>query len=157
MPYVWGAAEVSDKKPQANIWQGQFPCQNDRADGFQTTAPVGSYPANPYGLFDMAGNVWEWCDDWYRADTYRQRSADIVKNPVGPESSDHPHEPRKVKRGGSFLCHRNYCSAYRPSARSSTSADTGLSHSGFRTVMTVEMWRKKLENGASTDNTNPNR
>ena len=143
-PYVWGDQPASDKQPQSNIWQGQFPNKNDVTDGYETTAPVGSFSPNPYGLYDMAGNVWEWCHDWYRDDAYQGLAQSISKNPQGPSASDHPFEPRKVKRGGSFLCHRDYCSSYRPSARQSTSLDTGLSHSGFRAVMTADAWRKKL-------------
>ena len=145
-PYVWGLEDASDFEPQSNIWQGNFPNQNDQIDGFATTSPVGTFPANDFGIHDMAGNVWEWCSDWYRADTYAERaSKGVASNPQGPDQTDHPYEPRRVKRGGSFLCHRAYCSSYRPSARSSTSVDTGMSHSGFRTVMSEAMWKKKLE------------
>lgn len=141
-PYVWG-----DDPPgiggrwQANIWQGNFPYQNRAEDGYERTAPVKSYPANGYGLFDMAGNVWEWCSDFYRADVYALRPASqrVVVNPTGPESSfdpRHPFAPARVQRGGSFLCCDSYCSRYRPSARHRCSPDTGMSHVGFRCVRT---------------------
>lgn len=133
-PYVWGAKQATDWKQAANIWQGKFPMQNSEEDGFRATAPVASFPPNGYGLFDMAGNVWEWCADWYRPDTYR--TSDKL-NPKGPESSDDPQEPgmpKRVIRGGSYLCSDVYCSGYRPSARMKSSPDTGLSHTGFRCV-----------------------
>ncbi len=153
-PYVWGDEKPSDVEPQANIWQGQFPYRNTARDGFMRTAPVKSFKPNPYGLFDMAGNVWEWCSDWFRQDTYSLRANTDVINPIGPERTDHPLEPRRVQRGGSFLCHRDYCSSYRPSARMSSSADSGLSHLGFRCVMTQEMWENKLRRGDTSDSVN---
>ena len=118
----------------ANIWQGEFPNRNSSSDGFRITAPVASYAPNGYGLYDTAGNVWEWCADWYRPDYYLQSPK---KNPVGPDSSFDPNEPhaaKKVQRGGSFLCTDSYCRGYRPSARGKGSIDTGLSHLGFRAV-----------------------
>ncbi|HEX8914549.1 MAG TPA: formylglycine-generating enzyme family protein, partial [Humisphaera sp.] len=143
-PFVWGDAPPDDKKPQANMWQGKFPYQNTKADGFETTAPVGSFAPNGYGLYDMAGNVWEWTSDWYRPDAY---VADSVKgtvvNPTGPETSYDPTEPnapKRVIRGGSFLCSDQYCSSYRPSARMRTSPDSGTNHQGFRCVMTRAQW-----------------
>lgn len=140
--YVWGDEKVSDEKPQANIWQGQFPFRNAATDGFAGTSPVRSFPPNGYGLYDMAGNVWEWCSDWYRADYYISLRDKVSVNPAGPVSSDHPSEPRRVHRGGSFLCHRDYCSSYRPSARMSNSVDTGTSHTGFRCVMSLSQWKE---------------
>jgi formylglycine-generating enzyme len=125
---------VSSNKWAANIWQGEFPALNSTADGFRATAPVATYPPNGYGLYDMAGNVWEWCADWYRPDYYTQSPG---KNPVGPETSFDPNEPqtpKKVQRGGSFLCADVYCRGYRPSARGKGAPDTGLSHVGFRCV-----------------------
>ena len=121
-------------KWRANIWQGEFPVVNSSADGFRVTAPVASYPPNGYGLYDMAGNVWEWCADWYRPDYYAQGAK---KNPVGPDTSFDPNEPqtaKRVQRGGSFLCSDVYCRGYRPSARGKGAPDTGLSHLGFRCV-----------------------
>jgi formylglycine-generating enzyme required for sulfatase activity len=139
-PYVWGSERPSDTRVHANIWQGEFPHQNSVKDGFARTAPVKSFLPNGYGLHDMAGNVWEWCADWYQRDLYRDRSGrGLVVNPVGPERSDDPTRPfmpMRVQRGGSFLCSDSYCSRYRPSARHGCSPDTGMSHVGFRCVMT---------------------
>jgi formylglycine-generating enzyme required for sulfatase activity len=136
-PYVWGAEKHPGNKEMANIWQGEFPTTNTRADGFQGTAPVGSFPANSFGLFDMAGNVWEWCADWYRPDYYKESPA---LNPKGPETGydpDEPQIPKRVIRGGSYLCSDSYCSGYRPSARMRAAPDTGMSHTGFRCVKDV--------------------
>ena len=143
--YPWGDADVSDTTPSCNIWQGSFPSLNTTADGAERTAPVGSYPPNNYGLHDMAGNVWEWCSDRFRADAYLQRAADneqgetLIVDPEGPADSWDPNDavPASVKRvirGGSFLCHRDYCESYRNSARRGEAPDTGMSHIGFRCV-----------------------
>ena len=132
--YVWGNEQTPGGKWQANIWQGHFPNENTGADGFKGTAPVASFPPNGYGLYDTAGNVWEWCADWYRPDYYARSPA---KNPPGPEDSVDPDEPgvkKRVQRGGSYLCSDVYCSGYRPSARMKCTPDTGLSHTGFRCV-----------------------
>ncbi len=154
-PYIWGADPVSDKQPQANIWQGQFPYRNTLADGYETTAPVRSFPPNGFGLYDMGGNVWEWCSDWYRKDYYASLVDVQSVDPPGPPSTDHPLEPRRSKRGGSFLCHRDYCSSYRPSARMSTSTDSGNCHAGFRAVMTAEQWREKLARQSAGEPSTP--
>jgi formylglycine-generating enzyme len=136
--YVWGDQPFSEEQPQANIWQGAFPHNNTRKDGFVRTAPVKTYAPNGYGLYDMPGNVWEWCADWFRPDTYQQRAGQAVaENPSGPDKSlnlSDPYSPSRVTRGGAFLCHDSYCSAYRPSARRGTAVDTGMSHVGFRCV-----------------------
>lgn len=133
-PWTWGNEENPGGKWYANIWQGEFPSKDKKTDGFSGTAPVGSFPANGWGLQDMAGNVWEWCADWYRPDAY-SLTANRVKNPKGPADSFDPSEPgikKRVMRGGSWLCSDLYCAGYRPGARMKTSPDTGLNHTGFR-------------------------
>jgi len=139
-PYVWGAERPGESRARANIWQGEFPRRNTLEDGFASTAPVRSFPPNGYGLYDMAGNVWEWCADWYQRDLYRRRSGHgPVVEPAGPERSGDPARPfmpLRVQRGGSFLCNDSYCSRYRPSARHGCSPDTGMSHVGFRCAAT---------------------
>lgn len=135
--FVWGDEEFSDAHPEANIWIGRFPYENIKSEGIGTT-PVKKYPPNGYGLYDMAGNVWEWTADWYHPATYAERAqSKITNNPKGPVHSLDPSEPyaeKKVQRGGSFLCHRTYCTGYRVAARGKTAPDTGLSHCGFRCV-----------------------
>ncbi len=137
-PYAWGDEPFSEEKPQANIWTGDFPYRNTAKDGFERTAPVKSFAPNRYGLYDMAGNVWEWCSDWYDRDLYRTRAGKgVTDNPKGPtESRDpsRPFMPQRVQKGGSFLCNDSYCSRYRPSARHGCTPDTGMSHVGFRCV-----------------------
>jgi formylglycine-generating enzyme required for sulfatase activity len=133
-PYVWGREKFPENRRMANIWDGEFPVKNTGADGWKETAPVGSFPPNGYGLSDMAGNVWEWCADWY-SDDYYSHSPEL--NPQGPNEAHDPDEPalpKRVIRGGSYLCSDTYCRGYRPSARMKASADTGLSHTGFRCV-----------------------
>jgi formylglycine-generating enzyme required for sulfatase activity len=136
-PFTWGNEPVEKGQPKANIWQGHFPDRNTATDGFARVAPVKSFAANAYGLYDIAGNVWEWCADWYRSDAYAQAGTQKSVNPKGPASSYDPEEPsipKRVVRGGSFLCHASYCASYRVSARMKTSPDTGLEHTGFRCV-----------------------
>jgi Uncharacterized conserved protein len=135
--YSWGNEPVDQGQPKANIWQGHFPDKNTKTDGYERLAPVRSYRPNAYGLYDMAGNVWEWCADWYTPDYYQQLAGKQTENPQGPASSfdpDEPTVPKRVVRGGSFLCHESYCASYRVSARMKTSPDTGLEHTGFRCV-----------------------
>ncbi len=139
--FDWGDDPPSDTNIRANIWQGKFPYLNTKKDGYERTSPVKAFPPNGYGLYDMAGNVWQWCGDWYREDLYRQRAgSDVVaNNPLGPEKSfDHnqPFSPLRAQRGGSFLCSDEYCTRYRPSARQGCTPDTGMSHLGFRCAMT---------------------
>ena len=131
-------------------------CSGDRAspilrrspaDPAVRTAPVKSYPANGYGLYDMSGNVWEWCADWWQVNLYQQRASERapVVNPTGPArhfDPRHPYEPRRVTRGGSFLCNDCYCAAYRPAGRRGTAFDTGMSHIGFRCVTTPRRWKE---------------
>ncbi len=135
--FVWGDEMEPGGVPAANTWQGEFPWQNLCRDGYERTAPVGQFPPNGYGLFDMAGNVWEWTSDWFVSDRTPQRSPcceidvrELSYDPCQPESKI----PRKVLKGGSFLCAPNYCLRFRPAARSPQAIDTGMSHIGFRCV-----------------------
>jgi formylglycine-generating enzyme len=132
--YAWG--DDPPDATRANLWQGDFPHNNTKADGYERTAPVKSYPPNGYGLYDVAGNVWEWCADWYQIDLYRHRAGKgVIDNPKGPPKSFDPRQPNaplRCQKGGSFLCHVSYCTRYRPSARHGCTSDTGMSHVGFR-------------------------
>jgi formylglycine-generating enzyme required for sulfatase activity len=135
-PYVWGNTFQPDGKTMANTWQGRFPDRNDREDGYLRTSPVATFPANGFGLYDMAGNVWQWCADWYRPDAYTTAAE---RNPQGPPDSLDPQEPgipKRVQRGGSFLCCDQYCSRYMPGGRGKGAIDSGASHVGFRCVLT---------------------
>lgn len=136
--YPWGNTNPdSTTKYPANYWQGAFPMENTGNDGYLTTAPVKSFPPNGYGLYDMAGNVWEWCEDWYHHQAYDYMSN---SDPTGPQVSSDPDEPtvpKRVVRGGSFLCNDVYCSGYRVAARMKASEDTGLQHTGFRCVRDI--------------------
>jgi formylglycine-generating enzyme required for sulfatase activity len=136
--YVWGNEEFSEEKPQINIWQGEFPYKSTKANGYIGTTPVTTYKPNPYGLYDMAGNVWQWCSDLYNALYYSEEAKKEVSiNPTGPKVSFDPEEPfatKYVHRGGSFLCHKSYCKGYRINARMKTCPDTSLNHLGFRCV-----------------------
>jgi len=138
MTYSWGN-ETSMLYTSANTWQGKFPNENLKLDGFERLAPVMSYNANGYGLYDMIGNVWEITQDWYDNNYYKKISGNgTIDNPKGPKqysNTNEPYyEPKKVIRGGSFLCHDSYCASYRVSARMTTTLDTGAEHLGFRTV-----------------------
>jgi len=138
--YVWGDEFKPSGRWMANIWQGKFPYENTQEDGFRAAAPVGSFPANGYGLHDMAGNVWEWCSDWYRHDYYAKLASakQPAKNPQGPDDSYDPSEPgvaKRVMRGGSYLCTDQYCTAYEVGARGKGAPDSGTNHLGFRCVM----------------------
>jgi formylglycine-generating enzyme len=141
--YAWGNEFAPDGKQMANTWQGEFPWQNLLTDGYEATAPVGQFPPNGYGLYDMIGNVWEWTTDWYTArhaatkpccasmstGTKREQSYD----PSLPEI----RTPRKVIKGGSFLCAPNYCKRYRPAARMAQPIDTSACHVGIRLIVTA--------------------
>ncbi|WP_345255349.1 formylglycine-generating enzyme family protein [Flaviaesturariibacter amylovorans] len=138
--YPWGNEHVHAGAPKANSWEGKFPYLNEQRDGYVTSAPVKRYTPNKLGLYDMAGNVWEWCNDWYAADHYQALSGRTSVNPAGPEKSHDPQDPyaaKRVLRGGSFLCNDSYCSGYRVARRMKSSPDTGLEHTGFRCVKDV--------------------
>jgi sulfatase modifying factor 1 len=133
-PYAWGDEQKPGGRWLANIWQGRFPGENTAEDNFPRAAPVASFPANPFGLHDMAGNVWEWCADWYRPDYYEVSPR---RNPAGPTDSFDPMEPglpKRVQRGGSFLCSDLYCVRYKPGTRGKGEVTSGASHVGFRCV-----------------------
>ncbi|SHI79982.1 Formylglycine-generating enzyme, required for sulfatase activity, contains SUMF1/FGE domain [Arenibacter nanhaiticus] len=141
--YFWGDEEKVLSQ-MANTWEGEFPVNNIKSDGFEARAKVGSYPPNEFGLYDMAGNVWEWTSDWYNVNYYKelQTSQQPIVNPKGATTAYNPNSPyakEKVMKGGSFLCNASYCASYRISARMASSLDSSLEHLGFRTVATVEM------------------
>jgi formylglycine-generating enzyme len=138
MKYPWGDELTPQGKWMCNIWQGEFPIENTKEDGFEGTAPVGSFPANGYGLHDMAGNAWEWCADWYQ-DRYYLDSPE--RNPQGPESGRDPLEPgvaKRVQRGGSFLCAENYCIRYVVGSRGKAEVTSAQNHCGFRCAMSAK-------------------
>lgn len=128
--YAWGEELTPDGKHMCNIWQGEFPRANSLDDGFNGTAPVGAFPANAYGLFDVAGNIWEWCADWFSA-TFHRNAREVTRiNPGGPKSGQ-----AKVIKGGSYLCHDSYCNRYRVGARTSSTPDSSTGNMGLRLAM----------------------
>lgn len=132
--YPWGNDLNPAGKYLCNYWQGEFPTERLNLDGFETTSPVRSFPPNAYGLYDIAGNVWQWCADHYQEGYY---AVSPRRNPKGPPTGYDSLDKgivKRVQRGGSFLCNDSYCSRYRPSARHGCSPDTGMSHVGFRCV-----------------------
>jgi formylglycine-generating enzyme len=137
--YPWGNELKPQGRVPANIWEGHFPDANSRADGYFKTSPVTAFPANRYGLYDVGGNVWQWCADWYRPDSYRASTDPQApaRDPQGPETSFDPDEPsaaKRVTRGGSFLCSGEYCSRYLVGSRGKSEVSSGSSNLGFRLV-----------------------
>ena len=140
--FAWGDEHFPDGKAMANTWQGEFPWQNLKLDGHEGTAPVASFEANGYGLFEMTGNVWEWTSDWFTT-----RHADEVESPccvprnpraTSPEALAGEAMPRRVIKGGSHLCAPNYCLRYRPAARQGQAIDSSTSHLGFRCIVRAQ-------------------
>ncbi|WP_423184797.1 formylglycine-generating enzyme family protein [Arthrobacter sp. NyZ413] len=124
--YAWGDELTPDGEHRCNIWQGTFPITNTRDDGYLGTAPVRSFPPNGYGVYEMAGNVWEWCADWFLPKYYRTSPRE---NPQGPTIG-----AGRVMRGGSYLCHDSYCNRYRVAARTSNTPESSSGNCGFRTI-----------------------
>jgi formylglycine-generating enzyme required for sulfatase activity len=140
--FAWGEEFTPGGAWMANTWQGEFPNQNLKQDGYEGTAPVGSFPPNGYGLMDMIGNVWEWTTDWYQSHADISHACCTLENPRGgdPEHSYDPQLPgvripRKATKGGSHLCAPNYCRRYRPAARMPQAIDTSTSHLGLRCIV----------------------
>ncbi len=142
--FAWGDEFTPDGRQMANTWQGEFPHENLKLDGYERTSPVKAFPPNGYGLYDMIGNVWEWTTDWYvpKHPADAPKACCIPENPRGPREDQsfdpcqpHIRIPRKVLKGGSHLCAPNYCRRYRPAARHPEPVDTSTSHVGFRCVV----------------------
>jgi formylglycine-generating enzyme required for sulfatase activity len=139
--YPWGNEHVNNGRAKTNSWEGSFPYNNTMKDGYIKAAPVKKFAPNGYGLYDMAGNVWEWCSDWYDYSYYKSITSGTANNPKGPAKSydpDEPHTQKRSLRGGSYLCNDSYCSGYRVARRMKSSPDTGLEHTGFRCVADVK-------------------
>ena len=166
--YVWGEEFAPGKEQMANVWQGQqmakFPIVSAKAGGAVGTSAAGTFPANGYGLFDMTGNAWQWVSDWYRADQFVRvakagggSDGGVQVDPRGPSDSFDPDDagvpvnaPKRVTRGGSFLCNEDFCLSYRPSARRGTDPYTSMSHLGFRLAMDQKDWDASKKAAASS-------
>ena len=138
--YPWGNENPDTDRVKANLYQGLFPYHNSVKDGFELTAPVKFFEANAYGLYDMAGNVWEWCSDWFDSAYYSKASASQADT-KGPSKAFVPsrlYQEERVIRGGSFLCNDAYCSGYRNARRMGSTSDSGFNHTGFRCVKDIK-------------------
>jgi gliding motility-associated lipoprotein GldK len=145
--YFWGNL-IENLSSKVNSWEGEFPVSNSKADGFEKSAPVMSFPPNDFGIYEISGNVWEWTSDWYNVNYYLTLASqkNISFNPKGADTAFNPNNPllsEKIIKGGSFLCNSSYCASYRVSARMATDPDSSLEHLGFRTVLTTEMITSK--------------
>jgi formylglycine-generating enzyme len=127
--FAWGDEFAPDGRMMANTWQGEFPWQNLRTDGYDGTSPVGTFAPNGYGLYDMTGNVWEWTSDWFAAGGGAEHAC------CAPPIAHGERFPRRVIKGGSHLCAPNYCLRYRPAARQGEAIDTSTAHIGFRCIV----------------------
>ncbi len=137
--YPWGNTRPNDKKPQANYFQGKFPETNLNSDGYANTAPVGSFKPNSYGVYDLGGNVWEWCKDYYHIDYFKEcKEKGLVRDPQGSETSYDPMTPymkKRITKGGSFLCNDSYCGGYKINMRMNSDPYSSQDHTGFRCVI----------------------
>jgi len=152
--YAWGDDFAPQGQKMANVWEGRqerFPVVSPKAGGAEGTSPAKTFPPNGYGLYDMTGNAWQWVADWYDADFFlrQAKAAGPTEDPKGPDASYDPadrgvpaHAPKRVTRGGSFLCNVDYCLSYRPSARRGTDPYNPMSHLGFRLVMNDSDWKR---------------
>jgi formylglycine-generating enzyme required for sulfatase activity len=136
--FAWGEELMPHGKPMANTWQGEFPHENLLVDGFERTSPVGSFPPNGYGLYDIIGNVWEWTTDWYTGGHEQSPCCAVNPRAASIDPNDAAAVPRRVIKGGSHLCAPNYCRRYRPAARMAQAIDTSTCHIGFRCISRSE-------------------